>query len=69
METLIALVLIWATGYVISLKIWPYGRCGRCEGTGRNTGSNARRWGTCKRCKGSGKKQRLGAQMVYRRRD
>ncbi|MCU1670504.1 MAG: hypothetical protein JWP40_3431 [Blastococcus sp.] len=65
MGMLILVGLVYAAGHVVSLKIWPYARCGRCDGTGRNSGSTARRWGTCSRCKGSGKRLRLGARRVY----
>jgi hypothetical protein len=45
---------------------WPFGPCTRCDGTGKNTGSNGRRWGICGRCKGSGKRLRSGARLVHR---
>ncbi len=45
---------------------YPFGRCGKCQGTGRNRGSNARRFGTCKRCGGAGRRQRTGSRTVHR---
>lgn len=60
-------VLIYGTGYLISLKIWPETSCRRCGGDGRNAGSNARRFGRCKRCGGSGRKPRLGTRLLERR--
>jgi hypothetical protein len=55
-------LLIWAG----SLYAWPFGPCGRCNGTGRNRGSNARRFGTCRRCDGRGRVQRVGSRTVHR---
>lgn len=52
--------------WVISLLLWPYGPCRRCDGTGKNVGSNGRRWGTCRRCKGTGRRLRFGARLVHR---
>jgi hypothetical protein len=52
--------------WIGSLYAWPFGPCGRCKGTGRNRGSNARRFGTCRRCDGRGRVQRLGSRTVHR---
>jgi hypothetical protein len=51
---------------VLSLYLWPFGPCLSCNGTGRNTGSNRRRYGECRRCKGAGRRQRTGARLVHR---
>jgi len=56
------LVVCW----IVSLYWWPFGPCGRCKGSGRNAGSNRRRFGECKRCGGSGRRQRLGSRTVHR---
>lgn len=55
-----------AAANVASLWLWPYGPCLACHGTGRNTGSNRRRYGECRRCNGAGRRRRLGAGLVHR---
>ena len=67
MAVLAVAVLICGAGYLASLKIWPETSCGRCHGSGRNAGSNSKRFGKCKRCTGTGKKPRLGTRMLERR--
>jgi hypothetical protein len=63
----VALVLILlAVAWVIRVRLWPFGPCGKCDGTGKNIGSNGRRWGKCRRCKGSGTRQRLGSRPVHK---
>jgi DnaJ-class molecular chaperone len=62
----ILLGMLAVAGYVVSLYLWPYRSCGRCEGTGRNKGSNRRRFGECRRCRGSGRRRRIGAKTVHR---
>lgn len=66
MLTLIILGLIAAAGWVISLYRWPYAPCGKCEGSGKNPGSNGKRHGQCRRCKGAGRRQRIGAKTIHR---
>jgi DnaJ-class molecular chaperone len=67
MAVLIGAALICGAGYVASLKVWPETSCRRCDGSGRNAGSNAKRFGRCKRCDGSGRKPRLGTRILDRR--
>jgi hypothetical protein len=57
-----AAVLAWLG----SLYLWPFGLCGKCQGSGRNAGSNRKRFGDCPRCAGSGRRQRLGSTTVHR---
>jgi hypothetical protein len=52
--------------WVLSLYLWPFAPCRRCEGSGRNKGSNRKRYGECKRCRGSGRRRRLGAKTIHR---
>ncbi len=52
----------WAAG----LLLWPYSRCTRCGGSGKNSGSTGRRWGDCRKCRGTGKRQRPGSRLVRR---
>lgn len=67
MTTLVIAAVLAAVGYRVSLWLWPYTRCSRCEGTGRKGGSNAKRWGPCKKCGGSGRQERLGVRLFSRR--
>jgi hypothetical protein len=66
MAEVILLVLIGIGAYAGSLYLWPFRPCMRCGGTGRNKGSNRKRFGECRRCKGSGKLRRLGAKTIHR---
>ena len=66
---LIVAVLIYGASYLVSLRLWPETRCGRCGGSGRNTGSTSKRFGRCRRCDGSGRKPRLGTRIIMRGRD
>lgn len=68
MITLILVAAVLAVAYRVSLALWPYTACGRCAGSGRNAGSNRRRWGACRVCGGSGRKERLGVRVLNRRR-
>jgi len=56
------IVAVLAIGWPVSL--WPLGPCGRCDGSGRNIGSNGKRFGNCGRCKGTERRQRLGSKFV-----
>jgi len=58
--------LALAAANIISLYFWPFAPCLKCKGTGRNTGSNRKRYGECRRCKGTGRRQRAGARLVHR---
>lgn len=49
-----------------SLYLWPFAPCLSCKGTGRNQGSNRKRYGECRRCQGTGRRQRTGARLVHR---
>lgn len=65
-QLLLAFVLVYAGAYLVSLRFWPYTRCGSCDGSGRNAGSNRDRWGGCRKCGGSGRKERFGVRFVRR---
>jgi DnaJ-class molecular chaperone len=54
--------------YYVSLRIWPETKCGRCDGSGHNRGSNAKRFGKCKPCAGTGRKPRAGTRVLERNR-
>jgi len=64
---LVLVALVCGAGYWVSLKVWPETSCKRCDGSGRNAGSNARRFGRCKGCAGTGRKPRAGTRMLERR--
>ena len=64
---LVLAALVCGAGYYVSLKVWPEKNCKRCNGGGRNRGSNAKRSGRCKPCAGTGRKPRLGTRMLKRR--
>jgi hypothetical protein len=66
---LFAAAALWVVYQVVAAKVWPFARCGSCDGTGRNSGSNRNRWGTCSKCEGSGKRQRLAVRLFGTRKD
>src|SRR5215472_14139256 len=49
-----------------SIYLWPLAPCIACKGTGRNQGSNKKRWGECRHCKGTGRRERPGARLIHR---
>jgi DnaJ-class molecular chaperone len=59
-------LIIIIGGWAGSLYLWPFAKCRRCDGTGRNPGSNNSRWGQCRRCRGNGNRRRLGAKTIHR---
>jgi DnaJ-class molecular chaperone len=63
---LILVALLAAGGYAVSLYLWPWRPCLKCNGTGRNKGSNSKRFGECRKCQGGGRKRRLGAKTIHR---
>jgi hypothetical protein len=70
MGTVFVVLAVTAGCYYVSLRVWPYRPyrpCRRCDGGGRNAGSNAKRFGRCGRCDGSGRGLRLGARILNRR--
>ena len=66
MAELILLAVAGIAAYAGSLYLFPFRPCLKCNGSGRNKGSNRRRFGECRRCKGSGRKRRLGAKTIHR---
>lgn len=64
--TLAVIVMLAAAGRVVTLYLWPYGPCRKCDGSGRNPGSRQKRFGQCRRCDGAGRRVRLGARTVHR---
>lgn len=66
--TVVVLIVAAFGGYWLSVRLWPYKRCPRCGGGGRNAGSNSRRFGMCGRCGGSGRRERFGVRLFFHRR-
>jgi hypothetical protein len=64
---LIGGAVVWAAAYLIGCKIWPFEPCPGCDGSGRNAGSNRKRWGTCRDCEGKGRRERWGVRFVNRK--
>jgi DnaJ-class molecular chaperone len=63
MGILLLIAIVVAVSYYVSLRIWPMSNCSRCQGSGRNAGSTAKRYGRCKKCGGTGRRLRPGARM------
>ncbi len=63
--TLFLIIVAVIACWIVSLYLWPFGPCAKCQGSGRNAGSNRKRFGECKRCGGSGRRQRLGSRAVH----
>lgn len=69
MGTFLTLLLVALTGaayWTLSVYLWPYAPCRKCEGSGRNAGSKRERFGQCRRCMGAGRRIRFGARSVHR---
>ncbi|WP_300611081.1 hypothetical protein [Trebonia sp.] len=66
MLTLVITGLLIAAGWAVSLYLWPFAPCRKCEGTGRNPGSSRKRHGECRRCQGKGRRIRTGAATIHR---
>jgi DnaJ-class molecular chaperone len=58
---IIAVLAIWAG----SLYLRPFGRCGKCHGTG-HIKRGPRRRPVCPRCKGRRRVQRFGSRTIHR---
>jgi DnaJ-class molecular chaperone len=54
-------IALAVAGWLVSLRIHPFGRCRTCKGTGTNPGSKAARFGLCRTCGGTRRRVRLGA--------
>lgn len=66
MTTLLILGALGFACWRISLRLHPFAPCRRCEGGGKNVGSNRQRWGYCKHCDGSGRRERFGLRLFGR---
>ena len=63
--TVVALALLGAVGYLVSVLRHPYRPCRRCRGAGKHFGrvfGFAHR--PCRWCGGLGRKPRLGARLT-----
>jgi hypothetical protein len=68
MGALVIVILIAVVGYLISLRLHPYGRmCGRCKGTGIQRGAIFRySVRQCTRCGGNQARGRYGLRTLHR---
>ncbi|HEX8009280.1 MAG TPA: hypothetical protein VF482_22960, partial [Trebonia sp.] len=67
MGTVLVIAVVVAVSYYVSLRVWPWRNCGRCQGSGRNVGSTSKRYGRCRKCGGTGRQLRRGARTINRR--
>jgi DnaJ-class molecular chaperone len=65
MSTLVLAVLAVLAVRVGFLYVAPFGRCGKCKGTG-HIQRGPRRRPVCPRCKGRRRVQRRGSRTVHR---
>lgn len=65
MTTLVVLTIAALAVWVGSLYLAPFGRCGKCSGTG-HVQAGKRRVKVCPRCKGRRRVQRTGSRTVHR---
>jgi Zn finger protein HypA/HybF involved in hydrogenase expression len=59
-----AVVVIVGLAYALTCRVWPYGSCRRCSGTGKLRspfGRDAARY--CPRCKHTGLRLRAGRRL------
>jgi len=62
---LFEIALIALAAWAVRAWFWPFAKCAKCAGSGKNRGSTGRRWGQCRRCKGSGSRQVLGSRRLH----
>lgn len=59
--------------YALECWLWPFGKCSRCQGSGRRDSPDGKHWGDCRRCKGKGRRIRVGRwvfnKLAARRRE
>ena len=66
MSVFLAIVLIAAFGYYLSLKIYPRTKCKRCDGGRRHYDLvYSERRHLCPECGGSGRRERLGTRLFF----
>lgn len=59
-----ALLAIIAAVYLLSCLIWPWTRCGRCDGGRLRAGHQRKVWRDCGRCSGTGRRRRFGQWLL-----
>jgi hypothetical protein len=57
--------VVWIVLYAGVCAVWPWGRCGRCDGSGRKYQplSRKKNWRDCRKCGGTGRRVRLGRRF------
>ena len=66
MAVRILIVFAVAAVWLLSLYLKPFGRCGRCRGTGNLHRKGSRKAPVCPRCGGTRRQQRRGSRTVHR---
>ncbi|MFC0624739.1 hypothetical protein [Kribbella deserti] len=68
-----AIVALTVTGvigfYLLTCLVWPFGKCRRCDGTGKRKAPLGKVFRPCGRCEGTGRRVRLGRHVVNHIRD
>lgn len=62
-ELAVGAAILWAAGYAVACRIWPFASCRRCGGAGKFQSPSGRYWRHCGRCKGSGSRVRTGRRV------
>jgi hypothetical protein len=57
---LLGLAVTAGLAYAGSCWLYPFARCGRCEGSGKRSRADGQVFDLCRRCKGSGRRLRYG---------
>lgn len=65
MAALILLALLGAGGYLVSLRVHPYRKCGSCGTSGRHVSRSGTKFGNCWRCQDR-TLVRLGVRVLMR---
>lgn len=60
---LITAAVVFGGGYLLTCRIWPFTKCGRCTGLGRLHSPGGKAWRDCPRCKGTGRRLRIGRRL------
>lgn len=61
--TLATTLIIITFGYASACYVKPFGRCRKCNGTGRTTTRTLRRARWCRRCDATGLRLRIGRHV------
>lgn len=59
----VVVTVVLAGLYVLECWWWPYGKCGKCEGTGKRWSPDGKHFRDCPRCDGRGRRIRIGRRI------